>query len=244
MDLTNGDEPRNTSNLCEHKTETPKIPAADDKDDHSSVSSYLSDSSIAVWSSKKPVEIPVHVMASALNNNVLVYAIADKYDIDLLKELAQTKFEIRVADKWAVSDVLKVLPNVYTTTPTTDRGLRKPMLDVCLRYMEQLMCDMNFRLLLQEDAGLCFDVLSEVQKQNNEREPYNVAIEAREARFQRIKDWVQTQERAFKELISHKITCRNCMRPLELTVTNGATTDWRGPFTIKCKACKSKCAGS
>lgn len=240
LDVSEEETPTKPNDPCEQNAEISDPPAAEDRDERSSQTS----SGQGMWSIKaEAAELPVHVLVSAINNNVLVYALADKYDIDLLKELAHTKFQIRTADEWAVSEIVNVLQNVYTTTPTTDRRLRTVMLQVCLRYMEDLMQDETFRQLLHGDASLCFDVLSEVQRQNSERANNgitSIVINAREARLKRVMEWTKTQEQGFKHITLANSTCQNCVRPLDLSVSNGATTDWHGPFIVKCRHCRFK----
>ncbi|KAL8671910.1 MAG: hypothetical protein Q9168_003603 [Polycauliona sp. 1 TL-2023] len=174
----------------------------------------------------KAANAMVHVKVPALANNVLVYALADKYDIGLLQSLAQTKFEMRAADQWGTANITSILSKVYASIPATNSGLRTVMLQVCLRYMEGLMQDEAFQELLQGDAAMCFDVLWVVQKQNSERAVYSEVISAREARFHRVTEWTKTQEKGFKQIVLANTVCGQCARPLDLSVANGATTDW------------------
>ncbi|KAL8992659.1 MAG: hypothetical protein Q9169_006930 [Polycauliona sp. 2 TL-2023] len=185
-------------------------------------------------------ERSIQVEVDAINNNALVYALADKYDVFLLKDLAHAKFQVRAADEWATSDIASVLQTVYNTTPATDRGLRTIMLQVCLRYMDDLIVDESFRELSQADAALCFDVLSVVQKQDSQRSAYYDLITAREARLKRVTEWTKTQEQGFKQIVLSTANCNRCSRPLDLSVANGATSDWRGPFIVKCRHCRHK----
>ncbi|MCJ1263408.1 hypothetical protein MMC22_003278 [Lobaria immixta] len=59
-----------------------------------------------------------------MTNNVRVYAIADKYDIPGLKELAKSKFWILVASAELILNHPSIIYEIYNTTPSTDRGLR------------------------------------------------------------------------------------------------------------------------
>ncbi|KAL8757209.1 MAG: hypothetical protein Q9199_002394 [Rusavskia elegans] len=181
------------------------------------VSSLLETSSNASDALNEAAKAPVHVKVSALANNALVYALADKYNLFLLKDLAQTKFEVRAADEWAAEDIISILPKVYTTTPDSDRGLRRIMLDVCLRSMEHLMCHKNFRTMLKGDASMCFDVLDAVQMRSEEREFDGQKFKALDAKLKRVIEWTKTQERVFKSVIEARTTCSACSRPLDLS---------------------------
>lgn len=204
------------------------------------VSSLFETSSNASDALDEAAKAAVHVKVSALANNALVYALADKYNIFLLKDLAQTKFEVRAADEWAAEDIISILPKVYTTTPDSDRGLRQIMQDVCLRSMEHLMCHKNFRTMLKGDASMCFDVLDAVQMRSEEREFDELRVKAPDAKLKRVIEWTKTQERVFKSLIEVRTNCPACSRPLDLSVSNGATTDWQGPLIVRCRRCRAK----
>ncbi|KAL8684852.1 MAG: hypothetical protein Q9224_006099 [Gallowayella concinna] len=183
---------------------------------------------------------PVQVMVSALLNNVLVYSLAEKYDIQRLKELSQDKFEIRAADEWTIEDILHVLPLVYTSTPATDRGLRNIMIRVCLRHMDRLIADDNFREIMHGDATMCFDMLSAVQSDSRPNHWLFESMRDRLAKFEDMRRWVAMQERMLKEIIVDTATCLNCSRPLDLSISNGSAAHWRGPIMIKCRSCKHK----
>lgn len=82
-----------------------------------------------------------------LRFHVKIYATADRYDVPKLKNLARTKFgqtleNARIHD---VQDGLyKVLKDVYTTTPETDRGLRDHVLQFCASHNEIVLGKRNF----------------------------------------------------------------------------------------------------
>ncbi|KAI4108609.1 MAG: hypothetical protein LQ339_002125 [Xanthoria mediterranea] len=199
-------------------------------------------SSIASDALEKAAKAPIHVKVSTLTNNLLVYALADIHDIPLLKSLAQTKFEVRAADEWATGDIIRLLPQVYATTPDTDRGLRQVMIGVCLRSMEQLMCHKHFRTLLKGDAAMCFDVLDAVQMWREERDIHEprVVKAPDDAKLKRVIEWTKTQERVFKSIVESNASCPTCLRALHLSVSNGATTDWHGPLIVKCRQCRAR----
>ncbi|KAL8992658.1 MAG: hypothetical protein Q9169_006929 [Polycauliona sp. 2 TL-2023] len=91
---------------------------------------------------------PVHVKISSLVNNVLVYALGDKLGLFSLLNLAQT--------------------NSKFARQTNDQGLRQSILQVSMRYIDQLMVDPKFRETLLEDAQLSFDILTGSHKKYTE----------------------------------------------------------------------------
>ena len=72
-------------------------------------------------------------------NNVLVYAVAEKYDIPDLKGLAKDKFQSLARSKWPHDDFCALVEAVFSTTPDTDMGLRQVVLDICEKHMEDIL---------------------------------------------------------------------------------------------------------
>ena len=71
-------------------------------------------------------EEPSHV--SELHTHASMYALGDEYGIEDLKEEALWKFKRTIEAKKGYKDelesVIEVMPTVYRTTPSSDRGLR------------------------------------------------------------------------------------------------------------------------
>ena len=80
-----------------------------------------------------------------LMNNVLVYAIAEKYDIPDLKALAKHKFQDLAWSKWPHEDLHAVVESVFSTTPDNDMGLRQVVLDICEEHFEDILRQEEFR---------------------------------------------------------------------------------------------------
>ena len=72
-------------------------------------------------------------------NNVLVYAVAEKYDIPDLKDLAKGKFQSLARSKWPHDDFYALAERVFSTTPDTDMGLRQVVLDICEEHSEDIL---------------------------------------------------------------------------------------------------------
>ncbi|KMU74568.1 hypothetical protein CISG_04275 [Coccidioides immitis RMSCC 3703] len=56
--------------------------------------------------------------------NTQVYALAEEYEVQKLKQLAKEKFATSVRACWDMDDFPPVIVEVYNTTPSADRGLR------------------------------------------------------------------------------------------------------------------------
>lgn len=72
-------------------------------------------------------------------NNVLIYAIAEKYDIPELKELAKCKFHILASSRWPHDGFDAIAKAVFSTTPENDMGLRQIVLDICEEHFFEIL---------------------------------------------------------------------------------------------------------
>ncbi|KAL9137821.1 MAG: hypothetical protein Q9175_000955 [Cornicularia normoerica] len=87
--------------------------------------------------------------------NARVYAIADKYGVGLLKELAKQNFAMNIRDIKAadVPSFIAAIEVVYTSTLGSDRGLRDCILPKLKNSKQQLRDSDEFMTLIL--SGLC-----------------------------------------------------------------------------------------
>lgn len=95
-----------------------------------------------------------------------IYALADKYDIGLLKELAKRKFsailhEHRISgnDHWTQKCFPKVVEKVYDTTMASDGGLRACLLPMIKDHWTLLRAEMAFMDLVRCLEDLAVDII-------------------------------------------------------------------------------------
>jgi len=102
-------------------------------------------------------------------NNVLVYAIAEKYGISKLKELAKTKFRNQARSILSSSEFLAIIQALYSSTPSSDRGLRDIVSQICAPKGKIIAesPDLNGSILQVGDFGL--DLLRAVLDYENRR---------------------------------------------------------------------------
>ena len=67
-----------------------------------------------------------------------VYALAVKYDIGALKDLAKEKFAEALGDSWDIVSFPEVVETVYSTTLASDRGLRDYLVPVIVEHKAEL----------------------------------------------------------------------------------------------------------
>ncbi|KAL8650256.1 MAG: hypothetical protein Q9210_003927 [Variospora velana] len=105
-------------------------------------------------------------------NNMLVYALAEKYDIRTLKDFAKCKFILCLAPEewsspvWNAESLIHLVQTVYTSTPASDRGLRDPIACFICRIVMNEACNLidhpGFREAMRNDGALALDAMNEL----------------------------------------------------------------------------------
>ena len=86
-----------------------------------------------------------------------VYALAEKYDIPALKQLARHKFEMSAACYYDAPELADAIEYVYTSTVDSDRGLRDVILQL-FRSHPQLANTQDIFAVLKETPTLALDL--------------------------------------------------------------------------------------
>lgn len=86
-----------------------------------------------------------------------VYALAEKYDIPTLKQLAKRKFEMSVACYYDAPELADAIEFVYTSTIDSDRGLRDVVLQL-FRNHPQLANTQDVFAVIKETPTLALDL--------------------------------------------------------------------------------------
>lgn len=71
-------------------------------------------------------------------NNVVVYAVAQKYDIPELKELAKERLTKSLREGGLMADLPSIVDAIYETTPSTEVGLRNVATAFCKDSIEEI----------------------------------------------------------------------------------------------------------
>ena len=67
-----------------------------------------------------------------------VYALADKFEMRELMDLAVEKFKVHVID-WPQHDFAAIVAEVLDSTPSNDRGLRPVIANVCASNLNKML---------------------------------------------------------------------------------------------------------
>jgi hypothetical protein len=88
----------------------------------------------------------------------MVYALAEKYDIQGLKALALRKFKDTAVEHWATEDFLRAAREAYMSTIEADRGLRDQVVAILHEHAE-LLSKKETQDVLKELGMLAHDLL-------------------------------------------------------------------------------------
>jgi len=94
---------------------------------------------------------------SNLLNHSRVYALAEKYDMPALKELARAKFEIAMACYYDSPEFADAIEEVYCSTIDSDRGLRDVVLQA-FRTHPQLATTQDVYNVIKNTPSLAFEL--------------------------------------------------------------------------------------
>lgn len=90
-------------------------------------------------------------------NNVHVYALAEKYYLPALKELAVEKLR-RDACKCPWEGLVPIAHEAYASTPSSDRALRDIVMQMCETHLDQIMEDKNLEAIMKDNADFASDM--------------------------------------------------------------------------------------
>ena len=95
-----------------------------------------------------------------LTVHALVYAMAEKYEIMSLKELAKSKMaEAIKRGNWFLESFVQALQVIWATTPESDRGLRDQVIPVFMKHKEKMKKDKLFIEMIRSNGDLAVDII-------------------------------------------------------------------------------------
>lgn len=109
----------------------------------------------------KPSVANIETSEGRLVVNARVYAIAEKYMIESLKELAKQKTLAAISDEWNSESFLTALEIVWNGTPASDRALRACYVTVVVKHRNALRKKEAFLDIMRANRDLSFDVVLE-----------------------------------------------------------------------------------
>lgn len=195
----------------------------------------------------------LHTTNPALFTNILVYALADKFDIGTLKNVAAWKFARRIGEAWYVEDLPELVRGIYESTPETDRVLRDIISDKAAKNVREVLKDSKCVALMKENAEFTFDLLLRVHGDGSreiatlraEAKDRDAALEegkralgikavelsSKDQEIERLDALISSVERATKAFDK----CRNCADKFGAYVETSYDS-----VTVRCKSCRCR----
>ncbi|KAL8296844.1 hypothetical protein RB597_006116 [Gaeumannomyces tritici] len=116
------------------------------------------------WKETSGEEVPKD--GSELVEHAKVYALAEKYGIPCLKELARKNFKTAADEHWNSDKFFDAAHEAYTNTLETDRGLRDTVVDTLYKYKDLLKKD-RAKDMARTVTMAAFDLLMRVHEDAN-----------------------------------------------------------------------------
>lgn len=104
----------------------------------------------------------VNKSGERMMGNVLVYALADKYNISELKILAKAKFATLVEGYASLEDISTIASAVFTTTPSSDSGLREIVIKACSNRVEIALMNKTIVSTMEQQGPFALGVLHQI----------------------------------------------------------------------------------
>lgn len=190
----------------------------------------------------------------ALVSNMRVYAIADKYDIPCLKELAKQRFCTWARSEWARPDFPAIVRVVFESTPSSDRGLRDIIIALVAAHGDIFIKNADFRRLIQDVGELGLELLDKVlELHSTEMTTLRYRLLGSDLRLSTLESQKATLEIDFRDLermlenksnqldakmikINGFVECRHCAKAF-----NSEVEDLGSEFvTVRCRQCRTR----
>lgn len=186
-------------------------------------------------------------------NHVLVYAVADKYDIPELKKLAKCKFQTLVSSKWPHNDFREIAEAVFLTTPDEDMGLRQVVMEVCVEHFQDILKDEESRAAFLNIKAIAAAVLDAAVQQN---EQDKMLLDGAVARQIALEDELSKAKADLLEALEQKTTwmsrldsllnnannvdsCRHCHESFAWYIERRGGVSGLG-MQLRCSGCRTK----
>ena len=123
--------------------------------------------------------------------HALVYSLADKYDIQNLKRLAEVNFE-NMADGGMCDDFPAIVATVFETTYSNDEGLRGVVCRICVDHIDEVLASETWNGLFATNGEICCAVFKLAHKRSVEevaKARHQAEAHEKEPEFLTIGQW-------------------------------------------------------
>ncbi|OJD15705.1 hypothetical protein ACJ73_08959 [Blastomyces percursus] len=94
-----------------------------------------------------------------LTKDLRVYALADMFQMERLKEQAFGRFETKIQQLWISDMFIDYVKEVYSTTNSNDRMMRGAVVGIAVKHIRELWKKQQFRGLVREVGDFAEDMI-------------------------------------------------------------------------------------
>ena len=186
-------------------------------------------------------------------NNISVYAMAEKYDVPMLKGLAKDKFEDLAMDTSIYQNFTEIIRTVYETTPDNDDGLRSAVTGVCTANVPDFLRIAGHNgFQIDGIEQLWFDVLSAHKDKTDEESEHLHILHSKiddelrtksqeachlESDIENLHTQLDSQKHMIDAIFNSSKTlqvCKPCGRPMYLEQDTSQTCPWAKLLCPEC----------
>lgn len=164
----------------EEPVNTPKDAVGSTLEDDGHVTSLFPMSMVALDGNESDRDFSALELSRALIN-IAVYAIAEKYNLKDLKKAAMIRCLSQKWSYWPLDDLRVIAKEIYSSTPSSDRGLRDQVICDCADHAQELTEQEDWISLIKMDADFGFDLFQRMTKKHIE-----AMVELADSRLQAI----------------------------------------------------------
>ena len=145
------------------------------------------------------------IVGAELMLHALIYSLADKYDIQGLKQLAENRF-VETGDEFMCEDFPAIVAMIFDTTPENDLGLRAVLARICAKHVDEVLASDVWNDLLANDGAIGLAILK-VARENSIAEVDNMLykidgdIQSEFDRWDKKKDVFDEKEGTVREAL-------------------------------------------
>lgn len=162
------------------------------------------------------------------HTSIRVYAVADKYGVLPLMDVAKERFKLWISQSWASEELPAIAKEVFETTPETNDGLRELVADIVAEHIGVLILRDFWWTTLENSNPLSFMILKRTVSST--------------ARLKRTVETLQEEmidlrfrDRRLRNDLNEIETCRHCSREFGVCVDGQL-----GLYTFRCRHCRTR----
>lgn len=170
------------------------------------------------------------------SGNIRLYLLADKYDIQPLKNLAKEKFKKWAQTHWGDNTFPGVVREILETVPEHDRALHDIVDELIAKYAEPLLLGEKFRRLIEDYKIIGTKIMIQILEHKKEAEE---KLRRSKKNIRELKQDLEMKEMGIATMtkINNLGCCESCRTSFNLKVD----LDLALGVTLKCGRCHFVC---